>query len=181
MTYVSPSPNRQFGRIFFITTNISSTVPLLRPQEMDLLMTILDSVRHSLHFLLIGYVVLPDHVHLLLGTETASISHIMHQWKFRAGYAVQRFRRHSGAFWQPRYFDFICRRYPDVSNKLVYIHQNPVVANLVIRPEDWKWSSAASYLKTGVPPIQPDLLDLPSDPNAALYLSSSPLKGRGIP
>src|SRR5271154_3784507 len=130
----------QTDRVFFITTGISRNVPFLRPQEMDLLLEVLDTVRTSLNFQLLGYVVMPDHAHLLFATQIESLSHIMHQWKFKTGYAVQRFRHHSGAFWQPSYFDFICRRTSDVSNKLCYIHQNPVIANLALYPEKWKWS-----------------------------------------
>jgi REP element-mobilizing transposase RayT len=102
----------QSDRIFFITTCLSQTVPRLRSAEMDTLLTLLDAVRHSSKFLLLGYVLMPDHAHLLIATPTESISHILHQWKFRSGHAIQNARNHSGRFWQPRYFDFICRHSP---------------------------------------------------------------------
>jgi putative transposase len=159
----------QADRVFFVTTNISRNVPFLRPSEMDLLLQVLDKVRSSLNFQLISYVIMPDHAHLLFATQTQSLSHIMHQWKFKTGYAIQQFRHHSGAFWQPRYFDFICRRASDVSDKLSYIHQNPIAANLVLHPEDWKWSSAAFYLRQSTSPIRPDVLDLSGDPNAPVW------------
>jgi len=159
----------QSDRVFFITTNVSRNVPFLRPPEMDLLLNILDDVRRALAFLLLGYVVIPDHAHLMFATRLESLSHIMHRWKFKTGYAVQHYRHHSGAFWQPRYFDFICRRSRDVSNKLYYIHQNPVTVNLVANPEDWKWSSAAFYLRKGQSPLEPDLLDFSGDPDELLW------------
>jgi len=157
------------NRFFFITTNLSNNVPFLRPAEMDLLLGILGAVRRSIGFLLLGYVVMPDHCHLLFVTRTDSLSHIMHQWKFKGGYAVQHHRHHSGPFWQPRYFDSICRRTRDVSKKLLYIHQNPVTRNLVTHPEDWKWSSAASYQNKGQSPLEPDCLDLSADPDELLW------------
>jgi putative transposase len=159
----------QSDRIFFITTNVSKNVPLLRPPEMDLLLDILDHVRHAAAFLLLGYVVMPDHAHLMLATRTGSLSRILHQWKFKTGYAVQKHRHYTGAFWQPRYFDFICRRSRDVSDNLFYIHQNPVASKLVANPEDWKWSSAAFYLRKGPSPLQPDLLDFSGDPDELLW------------
>jgi putative transposase len=159
----------QCDRFFFITTNLSRNVPLLRPVEMDLLLAILDAVRRSIGFPLLGYVVMPDHCHLLFVTRLDSLSRIMHRWKFKSGYAVQRHRRHSGSFWQPRYFDYICRRTRDVSEKLLYIHQNPVTRNLVANPEDWKWSSAASYQKKGQSPLEPDCMDLSGDPDELLW------------
>jgi putative transposase len=136
---------------------------------MDMLLEILETVRRGLDILLLGYVIMPDHCHLLFKARRESVSHVMHQWKFKSGYAVQRFRNHSGTFWQARFFDFICRRVRDVSDKLYYIHQNPVAQNLVPHPEEWKWSSAAFYLKQGQSPIKPDLVDFPGDPDELLW------------
>jgi len=150
----------QIDRVFFVATNISRNVPVLRPFEMDLLLEVLDALRSSLNFQLLGYVIMPDHAHLLFATQTDFLSHIMHQSKFKTGHAVQRVRHHSGPFWQPRYFDFVCGRISDVSDKLSYMHQNPVVADLAPYGEKWKWSSAAFYLGIGTSPIQPNLIDL---------------------
>jgi putative transposase len=136
---------------------------------MDLLLDHMDRVRQSMHVFLLGYVLMPDHCHLLLLTQSESISRVMHQWKFKTGFAVQQYRHHSGSFWQPRYFDFICRRLRDISDKLAYIHQNPVIGKFVDNPEDWKWSSAASYLRKGQSPIVPDILELNGDPDALLW------------
>ena len=155
-------------RYFFITTNLANRVPRLRPSELDILLDHMDRVRNSMDLFLIGYVLMPDHCHLLLLTRSESISQVMHQWKFKTGFAVQQCRRHSGQFWQPRYFDFICRRLRDISNKLAYIHQNPVAEKLVHNPEDRKWSSAAAYLKKGHSPIVPDILELNGDPDTLL-------------
>jgi len=159
----------EFQRFFFITSNISKSVPLLRSVEMDMLLGILETVRCGLGFRLLGYVVMPDHCHLLFETRRESLCYIMHQWKFKSGYAVQQYRKHSGALWQPRFFDFICRLARDVSDKLYYIHQNPVIQNLVPRPEEWKWSSAAFYLKKGQSPIKPDLVEFSGDPDELLW------------
>jgi len=159
----------EFERFFFITTNLSKNVPLLRPAEMDMLLEILQAVRGGLDILLLGYVIMPDHCHFLFKARRQSLSYVMHQWKFKAGFAVQRHRHHCGAFWQPRYFDFICRRVRDISEKMLYIHQNPVAENLVTRPEGWKWSSAAFYLKQGQSPLQPDRVDFSGDPDELLW------------
>ena len=78
-------------------------------------------------------------------------------------------RAKHGAIWQERYFDFILRRVRDFGNKLEYIHANPVEANLVARPEDWAWSSAAFYTKKAPVRIQPDLFTGPTDPNEPLW------------
>jgi putative transposase len=136
---------------------------------MDLLVNVLDAVRHSSKFLLLGYVLMPDHAHLLIATPTESLSYVLHQWKFKSGYVIQHHRQHAGRFWQPRYFDFICRHSRDVSNKLFYMHQNPIVARLATHPEDWKWSSASFYLRKGSSPITPDTMDFSGDPDELLW------------
>jgi putative transposase len=48
-------------------------------------------------------------------------------------------------FWQPRYYDFNVWHESKLTEKLDYVHQNPVRRGLVARPEDWKWSSAPHY------------------------------------
>jgi hypothetical protein len=48
-------------------------------------------------------------------------------------------------FWQKRYYDFNVRNEPQFSEKLRYIHQNPVKRGLCARAEDWEWSSFRQY------------------------------------
>ena len=109
-------------RIFFITTNLAKGVAPLSPAERAFVLNALGALRSSHRFLILGYVIMPDHAHLLLASTPQSISHIMHQWKFKTGFAVLKARGNRGALWQPRYFDFICRRNSDVSIKLRCIH-----------------------------------------------------------
>ncbi len=56
------------GYLHFITTSCYRRMPLLaKPQHRDLLLEVLESVRRRYHFVVAGYVVMPEHVHLLLG------------------------------------------------------------------------------------------------------------------
>jgi len=128
-------------RIFFVTTNLFKGVPPLSPEERSLLLDVLGAQRAAQRFLLLGYVVMPDHAHLLTACLSVTIQSLMHQWKFKTGYAIQQRRGVHGRFWQPRYFDFICRRGREVSDKLRYIHENPVAAGLVADAACWRWSS----------------------------------------
>ncbi|MBK7403120.1 MAG: transposase [Phycisphaerales bacterium] len=45
-----------------------------------------------------------------------------------------------------------------------YIHLNPVEAGLCERPEQWRWSSAGRYARTGESPVALDLRGLPLQP-----------------
>ncbi len=48
------------------------------------------------------------------------------------------------AFWQKRYYDRNVVG-QEFTEKLKYIHRNPVKRKLVDRPEDWKWTSYRNY------------------------------------
>src|SRR5262244_639256 len=91
-------------RIFFVTTNLLKSVRPLSEKERDLLLELLGVLRGAHDFLLLGYVVMPDHVHLLVACRSMPIAGLMHQLKFKAGYAIQKSRGIHGRLWQPRYF-----------------------------------------------------------------------------
>jgi putative transposase len=156
-------------RIFFVTTNLAPGVVGLSADERRSVLRTLADIRDTGAFLLFGYVVMPDHVHLLLMPMRESLPRILHQWKFKTGHAIAQQRHGTGRLWQPRYFDFICRRVKDFWAKLEYVHQNPVEAHLAARPEEWLWSSASHYSRTGQPPVVPDGIDLPADREALLW------------
>ena len=89
---------------------------------------------------------MPEHVHLLLsapehGTIATAVQAIKQSvWRKLIGD-----REH---FWQARYYDFNVWSREKRIEKLKYIHRNPVKRGLVVRPEDWAWSSFRHY-KTG--------------------------------
>ena len=47
--------------------------------------------------------------------------------------------------WQRRFHDFNVWSAKKRAEKLEYMHLNPVMRSLVVRPNDWAWSSAATY------------------------------------
>jgi putative transposase len=175
-------------RIFFLTTNVERGVHPFSPSERSLILQIIDAEHKKESFWLFGYAVMPDHLHLLLSPAEQDLPRVMRDIKSRTGLALtdsRRFRRNGltsaevsytapsnarrRGIWQRRYFDHIMRRVHDFWEKLEYIHQNPVAAGLVKEPEDWLWSSYASYTKRGEPPISVDPIDLPVDRNALLW------------
>src|SRR5258708_37190708 len=112
-------------RIFFVTTNLATGVAPLSAEERSLVLQTLAEVRTSHSFLVLGYVIMPDHAHLLLACRTESIAKVMHQWKFKTGYAIQRRRGTHGSLWQARYFSSICRPSPPLYYNLTYLPQHP--------------------------------------------------------
>jgi hypothetical protein len=56
------------GDFHFITCSCYRRQPLLgTPGRRDLFLTVLEQVRRRYHFVVAGYVIMPEHVHLLIG------------------------------------------------------------------------------------------------------------------
>jgi putative transposase len=103
----------------------------------------LERVRDSYRLRVYGYVVMPEHVHLLLGepqTQTLAVA-----LKSLKQGVSRRLIGEAEHFWQKRYYDFNVRNYPQFAEKLGYIHRNPVKRGLCERAEDWEWSSFRHY------------------------------------
>jgi putative transposase len=101
----------------------------------------LERMRRAHGFKVIGYVVMPEHVHLLLseppeGTLAKSLQAVK--------ISTARHRSEK-PFWQRRYYDFNVYTTAKITEKLGYMHRNPVARGLVGEPEEWKWSSHQFY------------------------------------
>ncbi len=122
---------------------------------------------------LVGYVVMPEHVHLLLYPhsracdEPIPVSRLLNTFKQHVGYhgkawlrdywrthhwlwseLLQRWARGGfaeQALWTTRGYDFNIDRHETLLEKLDYCHKNPITRGLVDRAEDWHWSSYRYY------------------------------------
>ena len=106
-----------------------------------------DCIRRGAHELnqyqLLAYVVMPNHVHLLIEPRT-SVARITHGIKGVSARDANRIlKRSSAIFWQAESFDHWVRKPAEGEKICRYIENNPVKAGLVCRAEEWKWSSAA--------------------------------------
>jgi putative transposase len=111
----------------------------------DLFEDALERVRQRYRFVVAGYVVMPEHVHLLIGEPVKGVvSGVIHALKLSVA-----MRRAERPFWQTRYYDFLVHNEEKRVEKLRYMHRNPVVRGLVAKPEDWAWSSFR-HCATGV-------------------------------
>ena len=94
--------------------------------------------------LVYGYVVMPEHVHLLVNEpEREMLARALQSLK--QSVARRLALRAAEPFWQARYYDFNVWSERRFVEKLRYIHLNPVTRGLVARPEDWRWSSFRHY------------------------------------
>ncbi|MBD3382008.1 MAG: hypothetical protein GF404_07415 [candidate division Zixibacteria bacterium] len=95
---------------------------------------------------LIGYVFMPNHIHLLLVIDGSELSSFMRDYK---KYIAQKAKTDLGIkekkIWMPRYDRVVIVDKNLILTKLNYIHNNPVKAKLVSDQQKWKWSSAGDY------------------------------------
>jgi putative transposase len=112
----------------------------------DQVLTVLERMRVRYRFAVIGYVVMPEHVHLLISEPLiGDPSKIIQAVKLSVSRRLAIGGEFSGRFWQSRFYDFNLWGQQKEVEKLKYMHRNPVVRGLVACPEDWRWSSYRSY------------------------------------
>jgi putative transposase len=163
-----------WGDLHFITCSCYRRLPLLgTSRARDTLLKILGEVRGRYDFGLFGYVVMPEHIHLLISEPNiGNPSRAMKSLKIRVSRALRRKRKKTSAgqmrlwdepparrhphFWQPRYYDFNVFSVRKKNEKLNYMHFNPVKRRLVESPKDWAWSSYHFYWRNQNGPCAPN-------------------------
>ncbi len=103
----------------------------------------LERVRRNFGLCVFGYVVMPEHVHLLLSEPPRDT--VADALKSLKQGVSRRLIGEAEHFWQKRYYDFNIRNHAQFVEKLRYIHRSPVKRGLCERAEDWEWSSFLQY------------------------------------
>jgi putative transposase len=126
----------------------------------DLFVKVLEQVRRRYDFVVVGYVVMPEHFHPLISEpERADPSVVIQALKLgvvrrlfpaspnRDKPAALKLFEHCAPkhFWQRRFYDFNVGSAHKHREKLRYIHRNPVKRGLVESPDQWRWSSFRAY------------------------------------
>src|SRR5207249_3259049 len=98
---------------------------------------------HGARYDLAAWCVMPNHVQLVVTPFSPhSPSDIFHSWKSYTAHRINQLLGRTGTFWERESFDHLIRTLNDFERFVAYIENNPVVAGLCARPEDWRWSSA---------------------------------------
>ncbi|PSH04368.1 MAG: transposase [Acidobacteria bacterium] len=140
----------------FLTFSCYQRLPRLRADQLrDLFVECLERTRRSYRFRVYGYVVMPEHVHLLVSeSETEVLAKAIQALKISVAQRMRHYAGVGGTFWQKRYYDHNVRNYESFVEKLRYIHRNPVKRGLVEKPEDWEWSSFRHYMTAEAGPVE---------------------------
>jgi putative transposase len=133
---------QQTGDLHFVTFSCYQRRPYLgSAAARDQLVESLETMRVRYGCGVSAYVVMPEHVHLLVSEpETIVLARAL----MALNISVARQSRER-PFWQVRYYDFNVWSVRKIVEKRKYIHRNPVARGLVGSPEEWKWSSYRSW------------------------------------
>jgi len=130
----------------------------------DVFLVALEQSRKRFAMRVYGYVVMPEHVHLLI-SEPADmmLSRFIQILKTKVAVeAKKKGERVKGGLplWQVRYFDRNVRNDEGFIMQLRYIHRNPVKRGLCAKPEDWPWSSFRAWAlgEAGVVEVESELV-----------------------
>jgi putative transposase len=153
---------RRYGvrHLHFLTCSCYRRLPLFASvRAKNMFVKILGEVRDRHVFSLAGYVVMPNHIHLLISEPAKGTpSTVMQVLKQRVSRRLRRkprkltssqqlrlpFRQAHDLiplFWQARFYDFNVGSQGKFVEKVHYMHMNPVKRKLVAHPKDWPWSS----------------------------------------
>jgi putative transposase len=155
--------HRTYGahHLHFITCSCYRRLPFLRTaRSRDRFLSILEQTRQRYRFVVVGYVVMPEHIHLLITEpEIGTPSTVMQVLKQRSARVLLPKKPRANPlqtrlfgdailrtpFWQARFYDFNVWTTKKRVEKLRYMHRNPVKRALAGAPERWRWSSYRFY------------------------------------
>ncbi len=167
------------GTTRFITFSCYHRYKLLNDDKIkQIFIDQLNSIRKEYEIKIYGYVIMPEHVHLVLhppdNLELGKIIGYLKGLTAKAALDYLRSRKSDVleklqivreselqvAFWQKRCYDHNCRTSQTTREKIEYCHKNPVKEGLAQSQEDWRWSSYNWYMGAENIPLIMDEFEL---------------------
>lgn len=134
--------------LHFVTFSCFHRLPLLEaPGARETFEATLEQTRTRHQARVYAYVLMPEHVHLLLNEPPRIL--LAQFLKALKQSTSRKLRGTRKKFWQERYYDSNVYGSKERSEVIRYIHRNPVKRGLVEKAEDWPWSSFRHY-QTGM-------------------------------
>ncbi|MDR6840311.1 transposase [Pseudoxanthomonas sacheonensis] len=134
----------------------------------------LEASAEAQHVRVHGYVLMTNHVHLLVSAqETGTVSRMMQAIGRRYVRTLNTKHRRTGTLWEGRYKSCLVDSDHYLLRCLRYIELNPVRAGMVALPEHYRWSSVHAHLGKHPDPRwtpHPLYLALNEDPVARSHL-----------
>ena len=152
----------------FVTTTIKDWIPILADEASTKI--VLNQLHESslmMQVSIIGYVIMPSHVHLILGFKDVSLlPKFVQTFKSLTSRKLKELKEiktnphfiknKSFTIWKRRFDDVVIYSQKQLRIKLDYIHNNPVKDGLTNEAVDWPYSSARDWLSDFNGPIPID-------------------------
>lgn len=135
------------GAVYFVTSATKKKEKIfLNIKAANFFISTLQYHKYILEYNIYGYVVMPEHFHLLIQpSESYSLSKAMNFIKGTFSRKYNKMFGHKGIVWQPSFYDVGMRSEGDILTRLKYMHNNPVKYGLVQDPQDYPFSSYKYY------------------------------------
>ena len=171
--------SKEENLVHYVTCVTFDRIPLFQRNKIcSLFIDALEATRTKDPFKLIGYVIMPDHIHLLANPIALNISKVVGRLKGRAATKILKDLRMLGcrdvldelkllqplksgqthAVWLKDFSSIDIWSHKFIRQKLHYVHMNPVRAGFCDHPAKWLWSSYHAYFphELGSVPIEID-------------------------
>ncbi|MEW6214247.1 MAG: transposase [Nitrospirota bacterium] len=97
--------------------------------------------RRQQWYYLLAFVIMPEHLHLIIIPKDKNISECMKSIKGFPARRINEVFGRKGSIWQSGFYDYILDSEEKVLSRIKYIEENPVRKGMVMQPEDYKYSS----------------------------------------
>jgi putative transposase len=182
MTTFNSTKDNVFHYLTFVTFG---RVPIFKSESIcQFFIESLMGTKEAFPFRLVAYVIMPDHVHLILNPQECNIEAVGKAIKGKSAKKIldwlkenrhheslaklkrnnPKKRNHSFSVWQKGIKSIDLESQKFVLQKTNYTHMNPVRAKLCAHPAGWKWSGYRAYF-----PHEPG--DVPMEIDNAVYWS----------
>jgi REP-associated tyrosine transposase len=133
------------GASYFVTSKCAQSHTIFQiPEIAQILIEALYHYREKGAYLLHEFVLMPDHLHLILTpSETTSLEKAMQLIKGGSSFQIHKARKQKMEIWQQGFHDWTIRDAGDWRAKAEYLAMNPVRARLASDFRDWPYSSAS--------------------------------------
>lgn len=132
------------NQVYFITTSTKNREKTFsKPENANIVLEILEELRKVGAAKIYAFVIMPDHLHLIVKPEKESLAMIVQRIKGKSARLINQREDRNGILWQREYYERAIRDEADLEEKYGYIIYNPVKSGLAKESEDYPFSSAA--------------------------------------
>jgi REP element-mobilizing transposase RayT len=139
------------GSAFHIVARTQGHEPWFEDRLKDRIADILLTGMASLDARVVAFIVMDNHLHVVLFQGRSTLGEIMQPSLRRIALLVQKNQSRIGHVFERRFRAKLCNDAEYLPNAILYVHRNPVAAGICTRATDYRWSSANAYEAT-IPP-----------------------------